>query len=258
MTGSTELEQRSLPHPIVALWAVPRSTSTAFEWMMRQRGDLSCFHEPFGEVWYQGEEPRWPRATTDSLRTPGLTVESRWCELLDAASAGRVFIKDFPHYIEEVWTDAFLGHFRHSFLVRDPLKALLSMHRQWPDFDLKETGFAEQRHLFDRLWERHGVPPPVLDADDLLERPAEMVEAWCEAVDLPFLPDALRWEPGPRNEVSWWDGGSFHDNLRRSSGLEPQPRVDVSLDDAPPRVVEAYRIVEPHYRRLHPHRLVGR
>mgnify|MGYP004335039397 FL=1 len=27
-------------HKIVALWAVPCSTSTAFEWMMRQRGDM--------------------------------------------------------------------------------------------------------------------------------------------------------------------------------------------------------------------------
>ena len=48
-------------HKIVVLWAVPRSTSTAFEWMMRQRGDLTCFHEPFGEAWYQGEAPLWPR-----------------------------------------------------------------------------------------------------------------------------------------------------------------------------------------------------
>ena len=42
-------------HPIIALWAVPRSTSTAFEWMMRQRGDVACLHEPFGEAWYQGK-----------------------------------------------------------------------------------------------------------------------------------------------------------------------------------------------------------
>ena len=57
--------------PILALWAVPRSTSTAFEWMMRQRGDFECFHEPFGEVWYQGESPLWPRATSERVRTPG-------------------------------------------------------------------------------------------------------------------------------------------------------------------------------------------
>ncbi|MCP4301768.1 MAG: sulfotransferase family protein, partial [Gammaproteobacteria bacterium] len=47
-------------HKILALWATPRSTSTAFEWMMRMRGDMTCFHEPFGEAWYQGEDARWP------------------------------------------------------------------------------------------------------------------------------------------------------------------------------------------------------
>ena len=55
---------------IVALWAVPRSTSTAFEWMMRQRGDLDCLHEPFGEAWYQGEAPLWPRFTEGEKTTP--------------------------------------------------------------------------------------------------------------------------------------------------------------------------------------------
>ena len=58
---------------ILALWGVPRSTSTAFEWMMRMRGDFECFHEPYGDDWYQGEDPLWPRVTEDSLRTPGLT-----------------------------------------------------------------------------------------------------------------------------------------------------------------------------------------
>ena len=84
---------------ILALWAVPRSTSTAFEWMMRQRGDMTCLHEPYGEAWYQGENPLWPRLTEDSLRTPGLTLESVSAKLLHTAKTKSVFIKDFPHYI---------------------------------------------------------------------------------------------------------------------------------------------------------------
>ncbi len=242
--------------PILALWAVPRSTSTAFEWMMRERGDMECFHEPFGEAWYQGEEPLWPRTTPDSVRTPGLTLESVRAALWQAAQRGPVFIKDFPHYVTTLWTDEFLARFTHSFLIRDPLKTLTSMYTKWPDFHLGETGFAEQRELFDRLTDLHGEPPPVIDSDDLLERPHEMVAAWCEAVGIPFVPEALSWEPGPRDEVSWWDGGSFHENLRNSDGLRPQPRVEVDLRDAPERVSAAYRIVEPHYRRLWQHRIV--
>ena len=92
-------------HPITVLWAIPRSTSTAFEWMMRQRGDMTCFHEPFGEAWYQGENPLWPRATEDSVRTPGLTLEGVFETLKDAAAKGPVFSKDFPHYVEHMWDD---------------------------------------------------------------------------------------------------------------------------------------------------------
>ncbi len=240
---------------ILALWAVPRSTSTAFEWMMRTRGDFECFHEPFGEVWYQGEEPLWPRATADTPRTRGLTYESRWAELRAAAERGPVFIKEFPVAVETIWTDEFLDHFTHSFLIRDPAKTLTSVHRHWPDFGVKETGFAEQRSLFDRLCERDGAPPPVLDSDDLLADPHGAVARWCAAVGISFLPDALTWEPGARDEVSWWDGGSFHQNLRDSDGLKPQASPPADIEAAPDRVRRAYDIVRPHYEHLRRFRL---
>ena len=236
--------------PFLALWAVPRSTSTAFEWMMRQRGDFECFHEPFGEVWYQGESPLWPRVSSESVRTPGLTYESCWAVLKSATKSGPVFIKEFPLYLEPVLNDEFLKQFEHSFLIRDPLKTLMSMYSKWPDFDIKETGFVEQRELFDRLCGQNDGVPPVIDSDDLMERPSEMVELWCQAVGITFIPEALSWEPGPRNEVSWWDGGSFHQNLRDSDGLKPQQRTNISFDEAPERVKVAYEIVIPHYEHL--------
>ena len=240
---------------ILALWAVPRSTSTAFEWMMRMRGDLICFHEPFGEVWYQGESPDWPRLQADSVRTPGLTYESAWAEVQAAARQGPVFIKDFPHYLDAMWSDAFFDCFTHSFLIRHPAKAVASMHKHWPDFHIAETGFAEQRALFDYLTARHGRPPPVIDSDDLLVDPPAVVEAWCEAMGIPFIAEALRWTPGERREVSWWDGGSFHENLRNSCGLEPQQRVEIDLDGAPVRVREVSEMLLPHYEHLFAHRI---
>lgn len=244
-----------MTYPIVALWAVPRSTSTAFEWMMRMRGDLDCWHEPFGEVWYQGEDPDWPRLEADSVRTPGLTYQSRWVELQAAARRGRVFIKDFPLHLTRLWSDEFFSHFDHSFLIRDPARTITSMYRHWPDFDVREVGFPEQRRLFDQLTEVHGSPPPVIDSDDLLADPAGVVESWCGAVDIPFVPGALSWESGARDEVSWWDGGSFHENLRNSDGLKPQARTSIDISDAPERVREVYEEMLPHYGHLYRHRL---
>ena len=240
---------------ILVLWAVPRSTSTAFEWMMRMRGDMTCFHEPFGEAWYQGEEPLWPRVRADSVRTPGLTLDSVWETLREAAARGPVFSKDFPHYVAHMWTEERLGMFDHSFLIRDPAKTISSMFRHWPDFHPGEVGLVEQRELFDRIADRNGEAPPVLDSDDLLADPARMVEAYCDAVGLRLIPGALRWEPGARDEVSWWDGGSFHENLRNSDGLKPQKTRHVDIAKAPDRVRAAYDEVIAHYEHMRPHRL---
>ncbi|WP_420333896.1 hypothetical protein [Roseibium sp.] len=243
-------------HKIVALWAVPRSTSTAFEWMMRQRGDLDCLHEPFGEAWYQGANPLWPRWQPGDKITPGLTLESVWEDIRARAEAGPVFIKDFPHYISHMWDEEFLSHFTHAFLIRDPALTITSMYDRWPDFDSAEVGFPEQRALFDLLHALHGKAPPVIDSNDLLENPDGTVRAFCNAVGIPFMADALTWEPGADTaQYSWWDGGSFHANLRNSTGLRPQKRRYVELENAPERVRHVHRRMKPHYDRLHSYRI---
>ena len=243
-------------HTIIALWAVPRSTSTAFEWMMRQRGDLDCLHEPFGEAWYQGEDPLWPRFQPGDKTTPGLTLDNVWTDIQARAEKAPVFLKDFPHYINHMWTPEFLAQFTHAFLIRDPAKTITSMYDKWPDFDEAEVGFPEQRALFDLLWALNGTPPPVIDSDDLLENPHDMTRAFCDAVGIPFRPDALTWEPGAdAGQYSWWDGGSFHANLKASTGLRRQKRRYVDLDKTPMRVQRVHRRMMPHYLHLHAHRI---
>ena len=243
-------------HPVIALWAVPRSTSTAFEWMMRQRGDLDCLHEPFGEAWYQGEEPLWQRFKPGDKITPGLTLQSTWEDIKKRAEQGPVFIKDFPHYISHMWDEEFLSHFTHAFLIRDPALTITSMYDKWPDFHEGEVGFPEQRALFDLLNALNGKPPPVFDSNDLLENPHKMVARFCESVGIGFIKSALSWQPGAATEqYSWWDGGSFHRNLKASTGLAPQARRYVELDDAPDRVRQVHRRMKPHYDRLYAHRI---
>ncbi len=242
-------------HKILALWAVPRSTSTAFEWMMRQRGDMECYHEPYGEPWYQGEEPLWPRYKEGEVRTPGLTMDSVHQMLKAQTQKGPAFSKDFPMYIDHMWNDELFDMFNHSFLIRDPAKTITSMYAKWPDFHEKEVGYVELKQLFDIVADRNGAPPALIDSDDMLEDPHGVIEKWANAVGIPHMPESLSWEPGARDEVSWWDGGSFHANLRNSDGLKPQVRKYVDIDDAPDRVKEIYEKVMPLYEYLYQYRL---
>ena len=248
---------------IYVLWATPRSTSTAFEWMMRMRGDLACFHEPFGEAWYFGDDACAPRLTADSPRKPGVSYASVLDKIQRAAKQRPVFSKDMPQNVEHLWSDEFLNHFHHSFLIRDPAKVLSSLQRSYDKagdhegFTAQEIGFAEQRRLFDILSDKHGQAPVVIDSDDLLQDPHAMVESYCNAIGIPFIADALSWKPGERGDVLWYDGDDsiWHQSLKDSDGLKSQKNRLICMDDLPPKMQALYEEFLPHYQHLHQYRL---
>ncbi len=230
---------------------------------MRQRGDLACFHEPFGMAWYQGPEARAPRPAPPERQRPEATFEKIWNDIQEAAETRRVFGKDLPNHTDHLWVEAFLDRITHSFLIRDPAKVLASLHRSYKKagmdegFEAHEISFGPQQALFDLLLERTGHVPPVLDSDDLLETPHAMVEAYCNAIGIAFIPGALSWEPGARDDVLWYDGNDeiWHASLRDSDGLKPIPRKHVDPADLPSNLAGHYAPFMSHYRALFAHRL---
>ncbi len=238
---------------ILVLWATPRSTSTAFEWMMRMRGDFITLHEPFGPAYYRGEDRRTTRPAENPLDV-GRTYASTWQEILYTRRQGRVFSKDFPNYIMHMADGEFLDHFQHTFLIRDPAKALASMYNQWEEFTMDEASYADLREMFDMVVERYGEIPPVIDSDDLLDDNVGMVKAYCQAVGIEFIPEALEWEEGDRNEVRWY-GGRWHDSLSASTGLERRKTEYRATIHDNGFLREMYELCKPYYDALAAHRL---
>lgn len=251
-------------YPLYALWATPRSTSTASEWMMRMRGDMACFHEPFGEAWYQGPEARAARPAPPGRRKQDLTFQAVIDRLQKAAETRAVFLKDMPHHCDHLWTDDFLNTFQHSFLIRDPAKVLTSLHKSYlkagrtdSGFEAHEISFEPQRQLFDLLKARTGQAPVVIDSDDLLADPPSMVEAYCSAIGVPYIESALTWDPGCRAEVLWYDNDDsiWHESLKNSDGLKAQPRKDVDVSALPSGLQAFYPEFLEHYNALRQHRI---
>jgi len=237
------------------LWATPRSTSTAFEWMMRQRGDFSCHHEPFNEAYYYGEDRRSARDADVEARS-GHTF-ARVVDTLRTEAAGRdVFVKDFPYSTEHVLDDDLVDTITHTFLIRDPRRVVQGLGHHWPDCTFDEVGFAALHRLFDRVAERRGTAPPVITAEDLVGDPEATARAYCDAVGIPFIAAALSWESGERTEVSWYGEGSgpWHDSLRASTGIAAPTTTYPPLEDDP-RLLDLYQRSLPHYEALLAHRL---
>ncbi len=234
----------------LTLWATPRSTSTAFEWMMRQRGDFRCFHEPFNELFYYGEDRRSQRDAEVAAR-PGHTYAAVWQDLVAQSTEHNLFLKDFAYSIEHFVDDDMLNRMQHSFLIRDPYKVIQGLANHWPDCSFDEVGLESLARLFDRIAERRGAAPPVMASDDLLADPGATTAAYCAAVGIEFMPEALEWDAGERNEVSWYGEGTgpWHDSLRQSTGIKPQKSNYPPLEDDP-RLVDLYQRALPHYEHL--------
>ena len=239
----------------LTLWATPRSTSTAFEWMMRQRGDFHCFHEPFNELYYYGEDRRSERDAGVAAK-PGHDYASVWSDLETRALEENLFLKDFAYSVEHFLDEAMLDRMTHSFLIRDPYQVIQGLDRHWPDCSFTEVGLESLARLFDRIAERDGKIPPVMASTDLLADPAATTRAYCAAVGIEFIGEALEWEPGERSEVSWYGEGTgpWHDSLRLSSGIKPQ-KTDYPPLERDSRLMDLYQRSLPYYEHLFAHKL---
>jgi hypothetical protein len=242
---------------IIALWSVPRSVSTAFERMMRERGDHDVLFEPFASYYYFSEERRSPRYDGEVAPAPEHEFGAIVDRITELARSRPVFVKGIAYHVAHRADREFLSRFTNTFLVRHPRLTLRSMDEVWPDLTLEEAGFEALRRIFDTAAELTDGTPPVIDGEHLKSEPERTVRAWCDAVGLDHLPEAMRWEPGQL--AAWEPWTEWTRGVAASDGLpvdDPRPATDpdeVVLDE--PRVAEAVETCLPHYEHVARHRL---
>lgn len=214
----------------LALWAVPRSISTAFERMIEARGDFAVLSEPFSVAYYFSEarvSPRYGETAAREEFTPGRVLDS----ILETARNENVFFKDMAYHVRGCADRDFLSNFQNTFIVRHPRHTLPSLRRLLPDYTLEETGFDQQLRLFDLVRDLSGEPPVLIDGDELRARPVEVVSAYCRAVDIHFDRGALSWEPGSAPRWSTWS--RWHVDVADSDGFVPPDPAESAPQGAP-------------------------
>jgi hypothetical protein len=232
------------PKPI-ALWAVPRSLSTAFERVFVERDDLEVLHEPFSASYYYSEE-RLSDRYSDEEPKAGYNYENVLKEVLEPREK-RVFLKDMAYQAKGVMGPEFISNFVNTFIFRDPKYVLSSLYKMWPDFTLEETGYEELYWAF-RYATEAGEDPVVVDAMTFSENPVSILSAYCERVGLPFQADSLSWEPGEVEEWKDWEG--WHEAAQQSTGIKRAERRDPTL---PEELQDAYEHCLPYYYTLAAH-----
>lgn len=232
---------------LLFMWSSPRALSTAFLRMMLERGDFYVVHEPLSNIIVQG----YAMVGQNRVTTSAELVEA----LLDQARQNPVFVKEVTGYRHDVVNDERLLRLAtHTFIIRRLDAVIASHYVMNPSLTSAEVGYENQFEIFRLVHEYTGTCPVVVDADALLNDPPGVVRAYCEKVGIPFLPAALSWRPGDRQE--WSRTREWHRDTAQSAGFYRQRRnhqVDVHND---PTLRAYYHHHLPYYQLLHAKRLI--
>jgi len=161
---------------------------------------------------------------------------------------GRIFYqKHMTHHVtEDVGLD-WLAELDHCFLIRDPDEVVASYMAVREDCAAEDLGYVQQRRIFDHVCSLAEVPPPVIDARDVLQDPEGVLRALCARLDIPFDPAMLAWPAGPRESDGVW-APHWYSAVERSTGFAPYRPRHIELSTAQRMISDACR---PHYQKLH-------
>ena len=221
---------------------------------MLERGDLLTLHEPFLYLYYVHDaRKRLPHLDVDPRRPA--SYEGIRSMVLDAARTRPVFVKDMCYYIvDHIHDDVeFIRRMTSTFLIRDPAQSIPSYYRLDSGVTLEEIGCEAQYRCLERFAEVTGRTPVVIDAADLAADPAGTLRAYCRALELPFIPEALEWDAGLPE--AWRDVGGWHADLAGSTGIARPRSPDGPGLDAALHLRDYYEHHAPFYRKMRAHRI---
>ncbi len=172
---------------------------------------------------------------------------------------GQVFAKEttgfrYPEFVaapEFLAATEFLDAVTHTFLIRDPRETIPSYLKLEPDTPVERIGFELLHGIYTAVAERTGSEPVVVDAADLVRDPEATVKAYCAATGIPFVPEALSWQPDQRPE--WQPSRRWHETVAASAALGAVSSRSATVPDA---VAARYlRRHLPYYEALYARRL---
>ncbi|XP_065053349.1 uncharacterized protein LOC135682402 [Rhopilema esculentum] len=255
----------------VFLWTAPRSVSTAFERSFRELKNSKIFHEPYCCAYYFGpqrQSSRYENEAPDEVHNYKAIGENL---LKEYDGIDLVFVKDMAYGVENHFNELLgdgMSSFQHTFLIRDPKKAVPSLHAAsvnkqltgWDYFDPKESGFRQMYELYMFVVKHIDKCPVIVDADDLLNDPEGIMQEYCERIGARFEKEMLEWEPNPMPD--WERCVRWHENVLKSSGFQKKNPNNFKIDASrkgeeklPNVIIQTIKNCMPFYEGLHKKRI---
>lgn len=229
-----------------ALFALPRSRSTALFRAFTAREEFLCLHEPFCSL-----------ADTGSVILPAVgegqaggevcltSITALADHIAALARQRRVFLKETTDTaLEGLATHPMLAEARDiGCLTRDPLGAIASHLKLRPEANLADLGYGHLHRLVTAL-DGRGIPLHLLRAEELAADPEASLRRYCQAARIPFHPAMLDWPAQDRPE--WQRTQRWHLSAAQSTGFRRAGPQRNDLDISPAVKVAAAAVAAEH------------
>lgn len=206
-------------HPVIILWAHPRSMSTAIERIMRERGDFDCMHEPFLHYYYLHRSAK-ALPHFDSEQDHPTSYEDTRDMILRRAETSPVFVKDMSYYVlaEILQDEEFCRQVRHCFLIRHPMRSIMSYYKLDATVSLDEIGLEAQWLHLQGLQNLGISNSVVLEAEAVQADTAQAMRLFWHALDLDYNQQALSWQQASTPQ-DWQYVQGWHQKVSASQGI---------------------------------------
>lgn len=238
---------------ILFLVSTPRSLSTAFLRAIQARGEVDArygmdvFNEPFMPVWWanNGTGAQAVYREDSLVKTYQPIVD----QLLQEAEQKPIFIKEQSFIVQSLLRndDRLFTNPDVTFamLLRNPHHSIISFYNKLGkviDGFSAIVGHKGCYEVFQEIKTRTGKAPEIVISEDLYGHSYEAMQRFCERVDIPFVPEALRWqslgssfdgtqlwhEAKKQDKAQYWHGDAI-----MSTGFEKPRQYDVDEQGNP-------------------------
>ena len=237
----------------IAMWSGPRNISTAMMRSWGNRPDTVVVDEPFYAFYLKATGKQHPGA--EEVIGNGETDWQKVIERLLAPipNGKRIYFqKQMTHHLVPGVDRTWLGAATNCFLIRDPAEVIASYIKKNVDPALEDLGFVQQGEIFDWVCQHSSVPPPVIDARDVLENPTRILGLLCDAVGVEFDEAMLSWPPGLRETDGTW-AKHWYGEVITSTGFRKAAAKETEL--VPEQLREIHDRCRECYDRLYRNRL---
>ena len=229
----------------LCLWSGPRNISSALMYSFAQREDTKVVDEPlYGHYLLRtGVKHPGREEIMSAVNCDGNLVMENFLKLKDSNGKKILFLKQMTKHLVDL-DHSFLPKFGNILLIRNPKDMLQSLRENIPEPNLADTGLDLQWQLFKKL-ENIGNKPIVIDADELLKDPRDILTQLCHHLKLKFFDSMLSWPAKPREEDGVW-ARYWYQSLHKSTGFLPySPKANFPLE-----LDKLLAECEPYYKKL--------